>query len=380
MKYKLKVHTINEIGQRDNQEDSIFPLNGKATEDDRLFILCDGMGGHEAGEVASQTVCEAMSKYILEKCKDPEGEFNDEDLLGAVNAAFEALDGKVQKDVPQSKKMGTTMTCLKLHSKGCTIAHIGDSRVYHIRPSKSKEDMILHQTEDHSLINDLIKIGEMTVEEAKLSNQKNVITRAMQPNMERPPKPDIYHSEDIEAGDYFYLCSDGMLEQEEWDNTYIRNNFLEFADQDKELAGRLWDITTKDKENGSKDNHSAIIVHIIEVKKDVKEDILQNDQTIVATEIEMAKVEKEVSPKNQEKAEEGKVTVTGEHMGFLSRLKNWLFKFMSTIEVVPDTNQGVEYETDKENGSSSDDNAADGSDALCIHSERGQENLHEDEK
>lgn len=300
MKYKLRVRTICEIGQRDNQEDCIFPIDGKATDDDRLFVLCDGMGGHEAGEVASQTVCEAMSKYILENCNEDGREFTIEDMRAAVDSAFDALDTKINDDVPQSQKMGTTMTCLRLHDKGYMIAHIGDSRVYHIRPGKTGEDtQIIHVTRDHSLINDLIAIGELTEEEAKQSKQKNVITRAMQPRMERRPQPEIYESADIEDGDYFYLCSDGMLENEEWDNTYIRNNFSQLANDEDQLKNRLIQIT--DGENGSKDNHSAIIVHILEVVRE------QEDQ-------EEANIEdkKFLDAKEQaEKAGEAEVDSTG---------------------------------------------------------------------
>ena len=220
MKYKLKVYNIWECGQRvdsngnPHQEDSIYPAYGQQKDTDRLFILCDGMGGHEAGEVASPTVCSAMSKSIFESVPDAEGDFSDENLLKAIEDAFNALDALSTGDVSSEKKMGTTMTFLKFHNKGCTIAHMGDSRVYHIRPGKGREDTrILFKTEDHSLVNDLIKVGELTPEEAKQSKQKNIITRAMQPQMERRPKSDIYHTADIKKGDYFYMCSDGMLEQ-----------------------------------------------------------------------------------------------------------------------------------------------------------------------
>ena len=217
MKFKLKAYSIQEFGQRKDaqgnphQEDSIYPLHGKQTDADRLFILCDGMGGHDAGEVASATVCEAMSQSVNASVPNSEALFTDDMLLKAVADAFHALD---QKDNGASKKMGTTMTFLKLHAGGATIAHMGDSRVYHIRPGKDADStQILFVTEDHSLVNDLIKIGELTPEEAKVSPQKNIITRAMQPHMERQPKADIHHVTDIKPGDYFYLCSDGMLEE-----------------------------------------------------------------------------------------------------------------------------------------------------------------------
>lgn len=265
MKYKLKIYSIWECGQRvdaegnPHQEDSIFPAYGEQKDTDRLFILCDGMGGHEAGEVASSTVCTAISQSIFENTPDAEGGFCDENLQKAIEDAFNALDALPSENVNTEKKMGTTMTLLKFHNKGCTIAHMGDSRVYHIRPGKNREDTkILFKTSDHSLVNDLIKVGELTPEEAKLSKQKNIITRAMQPKMERRPKPDIYHTSDIKKGDYFYMCSDGMLEQMEDENLLF--NFSETAGDDDNKVKILTQAT-----NENSDNHSAIIVRIIDV-------------------------------------------------------------------------------------------------------------------
>lgn len=265
MRYELKTYSIWECGQRvdaegnPHQEDSIFPVHKEQKETDRLFILCDGMGGHAAGEVASSTVCKAMSKSIFESISDAEGDFDDDVLMKAVADAFDALDSLSSDDDGTEKKMGTTMTFLKFHNKGCTIAHMGDSRVYHIRPGKGREDTeILFKTNDHSLVNDLIKVGELTPEEAKLSKQKNIITRAMQPNMERRPKPDIYHTADIKKGDYFYMCSDGMLEQMEDENLLF--NFSEATGDDDNKVNILTQATSQNS-----DNHSAIIVHVLDV-------------------------------------------------------------------------------------------------------------------
>lgn len=257
MKYKLKVYDIWEQGPRAKQEDSMFPAYGKASEADRLFILCDGMGGHSAGEVASSTVCEAMSRSILARCPEVEGGFTDDDFRAALADAYDALD---RHDNGAAKKMGTTLTFLKLHDRGATIAHMGDSRVYHIRPGQGVEDTeILFQTEDHSLVNDLVKVGELTREEAKSSKQKNVITRAMQPCMERRPKADIYHTHDIRPGDYFMLCSDGMLEQMEDDNLkYI------FSAKGSDAANKVEMLIKVTNQNH--DNHSAIIVRIADVE------------------------------------------------------------------------------------------------------------------
>ncbi len=256
MKYKLKSYTIWEQGPRPKQEDSLFPGHNETQDSDRLFILCDGMGGHSAGEVASQTVCEAMSESIFAQISDPEGSFTDDNFAIALDAAFNALD---EKDNGAYKKMGTTLTFLKLHNDGCTIAHIGDSRVYHIRPGKTAEEtQILHQTYDHSLVNDLIKIGELTPEEAKTSRQRNVITRAMQPLMDRRPRADIYHSQDIRPGDYFMLCSDGILEQMEDEN--IKYIFSEEVGDAKKKIETIIKVTEQNH-----DNHTAILVEIKDV-------------------------------------------------------------------------------------------------------------------
>ncbi len=256
MKYKLKSYNIWELGAREKQEDSIFPAHQKTTDDDRLFILCDGMGGHSAGEVASSTVCEALSASIFSRCPDPEGAFTDDDFRAALSDAYDALD---TKDNGASKKMGTTLTFLKFHDKGCTIAHIGDSRVYHIRPGETPSDTeILFQTRDHSLVNDLVKIGELTPEEAKHSKQKNIITRAMQPCMERRPRADIRTITDIRPSDYFMLCSDGILEQMEDED--IQCIFSQTGGDAPNKVDILIDVT---KEN--RDNHSAFLVHVTDV-------------------------------------------------------------------------------------------------------------------
>lgn len=264
MKLTLKAYTIYELGQRANQEDAIFPKHGAVQDTDRLFILCDGMGGHESGEVASSTVCAVMSRSVLRSLEgQEEPEFTREMLLQALDDAYDALD---QKDNGADKKMGTTMTFLKFHRKGCTIAHIGDSRVYHIRPGKDAADtQILFQTRDHSLVNDLIDVGELTPEGARTFRQKNVITRAMQPNMDRRCKADIQEITDIRPGDYFYMCSDGMLE--EMEEEHIRFNFSAQTGSDENKIRILIEATSQNK-----DNHSAIVVHILDVEGGVSDE------------------------------------------------------------------------------------------------------------
>ena len=133
---KITIHQplyIFEIGQRANQEDSLYPAGEKATSEDRLFVLCDGMGGHEHGEVASQTVCKALGNWFSDNEVQAQL-LTDNQLLAALEYAYNALD---TKDNGGIKKMGTTLTLLYIHARGITAAHIGDSRIYHIRPQSS---------------------------------------------------------------------------------------------------------------------------------------------------------------------------------------------------------------------------------------------------
>lgn len=305
MKYKLRVYSIWEYGQRKDsegnphQEDCTFPLPKDLRDSDRTFILCDGMGGHDAGEVASATVCETMGNSILKDGHDEEGIFTDDDLKNAIAVAFSALD---KKDSGAEKKMGTTMTFLKLHNNGATIAHMGDSRVYHIRPGETGNDTrILFETEDHSLVNDLIKIGELTKEEARTSKQKNVITRAMQPNMDRKPKADTKHITDIKAGDYFYMCSDGMLEQEDMANgESLKNIFSNMVKSDEERVNILVGATKHNK-----DNHTALIIHIENVEGEV---VKSEEEETALPQYDMALVEDDDSTEGVSTFEEATTT------------------------------------------------------------------------
>lgn len=242
--------SIYETGKRENQEDSIYPpYSGKPSKGD-LYILCDGMGGHESGEVASRAVCDAMCCFIS---KNPRKDgFFDEDVFdAALNAAYDALDAH---DTDSVKKMGTTLTFVKFHRGGCFVAHIGDSRVYQVRPSTKQ---IVYVTKDHSLVNDLISLGELTPEEARYSSQKNIITRAMQPHQDRRVTAECVNLTDIVEGDYFYMCSDGMLENSE-DEEIV--NILSMNRTDAEKIEILRGAT---KEN--RDNHSAHLIRVLSI-------------------------------------------------------------------------------------------------------------------
>ena len=248
--------SIHEIGQRDNQEDAITQWN------DRLFVLCDGMGGHEKGEVASQTVCQSLSAWF-QKNVNPDEPFTDDQLREAIEFAYKELD-KYADGSP--KQMGTTLTLLYIGGSGVTAAHMGDSRIYHIRPGVG----VLYQSRDHSLVFDLFQAGEITYEEMATYPQKNMVTRAMTPGEDNRMRPDIIHITDIQPGDYFYMCSDGMLEQMSNDEL---ESIIASDNQDEKKRQQLIAATA-----GNQDNHTAWLIHIKDVIRKEGDEQLVNEE------------------------------------------------------------------------------------------------------
>lgn len=248
--------SIHEIGFRENQEDSI------AQWDDKLFVLCDGMGGHEHGEVASQTVCLSIVDWFSKHIEN-DAPLDDNQLREAIEYAYTELD-KYADGNP--KQMGTTLTLLYIGNKCITAAHMGDSRIYHIRPNKN----LLYQSRDHSLVFDLFQSGEITYDEMKNFKQKNIVTRAMTPGEDNRMRPDIIHITDIQPGDYFYMCSDGMMEK--MTNNELFTLFSADMD-DKMKVGQLKMAT-----NQSFDNHTAWIIHIKDVIKEENDDQYENEE------------------------------------------------------------------------------------------------------
>lgn len=263
MEYNLTAYSILEVGKRTDafgnphQEDCIFPLPSEISSSSRVFILCDGMGGHDAGEIASSVVCETLGKTISSML-DENPLFTKSELKHALDVAYDTLDAN---DTGSEKKMGTTLAMVVFHNQGVMVAHIGDSRVYHIRSGNSEnETNVLFQTEDHSLLNSLVKAGEISLAEAKKSVKKNIITRAMQPNSDRP-NADITEIADIQPGDWVYICSDGMLEQEEMeDGSAIKRIFSNQVEDDEKV--RILRGATSENQ----DNHSAIVIKVNSVR------------------------------------------------------------------------------------------------------------------
>ena len=264
---------MQDIGLRRNQEDCFFPpfidpchydetqrdwcyYDGSPHTDQRLFIVCDGMGGHDRGEVASRIVCQTMSQTLLKEATI-EGAFNDSMIHQAVDKALEAL---TEEDNPNEvKKMGTTMALLKFHAQGATIAHIGDTRVYQFRPATSgRPPQVMFCTKDHTVVNDMVQRGQISYAQAKVSNRKHILSRSMMSQQGYHPVAEIDHITDIQPGDIFMLCTDGVFEN--LDHQTLCDIVTDPNYSDVELTQRLLHECLHNR-----DNHTAYIVRVKDV-------------------------------------------------------------------------------------------------------------------
>ena len=193
---------ISERGRRPDNEDYIYPLSELADSDQKLFMVCDGVGGAEKGEIASSLACESIRTFFdtfLEG--DPSPEF--------INKAIQYTETRFDEYVannPEAKGMATTLTLAYMGDSGVMVAHAGDSRIYQFRNGQP-----VFQTEDHSLVNTYVKEGIISPDEAFHHPQRNVITRAIQ-GSDRSVGADVVLLTDIQPGDYLLMCTDGVTE------------------------------------------------------------------------------------------------------------------------------------------------------------------------
>ncbi len=197
-----QIYYLHEIGSKKNQEDYLWPVPGAASAEDRIFIVCDGVGGSDSGEVASRIVAESVGTSLLRTSPaDVRLELVNNFLEGARRKLVEYGASR-----GLSTDMATTFTLLQLIGDRAFIAWVGDSRVYHLRGSE-----VLYRTTDHSLVFSLIRNGELTEEEAHDHPQKNLLLKAVRAD-DTKPEADGHWIEDVREGDYFMLCTDGLLE------------------------------------------------------------------------------------------------------------------------------------------------------------------------
>lgn len=242
---------FTEQGLKDQQEDRLYPTINQLTDQIKCFVLCDGMGGHEQGEVAADIVSKTLYNNIMSSFPK-DGMLTREWFNNCLKGAYNELD---KMTYHSERRPGTTLTCVILGANGLLAAHIGDSRIYLVRPGKG----IIFRTEDHSLVNQLIRAGELTEEEAVNFPRKNVITRAMQPGLDRPYAADLHLITDIQAGDYIFMCCDGILEQ------LSDKRLSEIVSQDTPASQKLADIydTCIGK---TRDNFTCYLIPVTDVE------------------------------------------------------------------------------------------------------------------
>ncbi len=244
-----KPYAASEKGGRANNEDFIYPIPESIDENQQLFIVCDGVGGAQKGEIASAMACELIQTYLASFAT---GEIDAEIINKAVQYTQVHFNEYI-KDNPSAAGMATTLAMVYLGARGVTVAHIGDSRVYQFRKGK-----IMFQTEDHSLVNSLYRLNAIKKEEMRTHAQRNVILKAIQGGS-NPVEADVTLLTDIEDGDIFFICSDGLLEQ--FNDEELASLF------DGSLSSENCKDVLIEKCNGkTKDNYSFYIIPINHVR------------------------------------------------------------------------------------------------------------------
>lgn len=254
-----KPYAVSEKGGRLNNEDSIYPLPETITSGQKLFLVCDGVGGAEKGEIASYLACESFQTYL--------SAFQDGDTTeDLVKKALQYTEARFDDYIalhPAAKGMATTLTMLYTGTKGVVIAHVGDSRIYQFR-----EGVIVYQTEDHSLVNSLLKLGKISKDEVKTHPQRNVILRAIQ-GADHPTEADVIVLDDVQAGDYFFMCTDGVLEH--YTDELLAAVFAKYHDPE-EIKDAIMDTCY----GRTRDNFSFYIIPVnnVQESQSVKQNIL----------------------------------------------------------------------------------------------------------
>jgi protein phosphatase len=163
-----------------------------------VYVVCDGMGGAAAGEVASSMAVDEVMRLL--SSRDVKMRIEDA-VEGAIRAANEAIHFRSEHN-PQLEGMGTTLVGLLTEGRRVLVFNVGDSRCYRLRNHKLEQI-----SRDHSLVEEQVRMGRITPDEALRSPLRNVITRAL--GTQKSVEPDLFELE-TEAGDIFLLCSDGL--------------------------------------------------------------------------------------------------------------------------------------------------------------------------
>jgi len=238
--------------KRNHNEDSFYLMS-----DQNLYLVADGLGGHNAGEVASQLAVETVVHFFKDTDsdedltwpfkEDKQFSYDENRLMTAVKLANLRIIETAKSD-DKHRGMGTTIVSLYFGKKGVYVAHVGDSRVYRVRQQKIEQ-----LTQDHSLLNDYLKVHHLTPQEIENFPHKNVIVRAL--GMKDSVIVDTNRFE-YQSGDIYLLCSDGlsgMVSDED-----MRQILLTHRDNLEQAVQNLIDLANR---HGGVDNITAVLVH-----------------------------------------------------------------------------------------------------------------------
>jgi serine/threonine protein phosphatase PrpC len=238
---------------RTHNEDSVF-VDGEAG----LAVLADGMGGYSAGEVASGIAVNVISTGMLQELNSGR-ELSKVDISSGLTHAALLLQQQIAlankgiyeaaQQRPECAGMGTTLVATVFFQNRVSIGHIGDSRCYRLRADKFEQ-----LTHDHSLLQEQIDSGMLTLEQAKYSLNKNLVTRAL--GIEAVVPADIAEYR-VEAEDVYVLCSDGLTDMV--DAEIVREIVAAKRSDLAEAAAELIDVANQ---NGGRDNVSVVVIRV----------------------------------------------------------------------------------------------------------------------
>ncbi|ADV96602.1 MULTISPECIES: protein-serine/threonine phosphatase PrpC [Bacillus] len=239
----LKTDT-GKIRQHNEDDAGIF----KGKDEFILAVVADGMGGHLAGDVASKMAVKAMGEKWNEAETIPTAPSECEKwLIEQILSVNSKIYDHAQAH-EECQGMGTTIVCALFTGKTVSVAHIGDSRCYLLQ-----DDDFVQVTEDHSLVNELVRTGEISREDAEHHPRKNVLTKAL--GTDQSVSIDT-RSFDIEPGDKLLLCSDGLTNKVE--GTELKD-ILQSDSAPQEKVNLLVD---KANQNGGEDNITAVLLEL----------------------------------------------------------------------------------------------------------------------
>jgi protein phosphatase len=241
---KIEVGSVSDRGlseKRPLNEDSYFADAARG-----IFIVADGVGGAEAGEVASQTAVDVLSDAFRHQVNHSD---DIEDLMELAIQRANSSIHQMAQDNPRFSMMATTVVALHIDADRATIGHVGDSRLYRLSP-----DGNLHrETEDHSIVEEEVRAGRMTPEQAANHPSKNVISRAL--GAEDSVEADMKTIE-VEDGSAFLLCTDGITRH------LSDRELRELLTSDGTPAQLCDEMKRRCYERGAEDNLTAVVVHI----------------------------------------------------------------------------------------------------------------------